>query len=70
MTKFKLKGVAAEYFEQEIEAPSLEQAQEILSQQYEESELESEFTTGLFFEGEEGYELLEPVIMDKGEDEN
>lgn len=60
MPKFKIKAFAIDSFEQEIEAPTLEEAQEIFLQKQDAGEFE--FDELVIFEEEDGFEVLDEMF--------
>ena len=67
MAKFNIKALTTDYIEEEIEADTLEQAQEKLIKKYDSGEVEAQ-EGFIFFEGDDAYDLVKE-IMDSSEDD-
>jgi len=66
--KFKLKAYTADFIEAEVEAPSLELAQDKLIAMCDNGEIKSE-EGFIFFEKDEGYEVLKDLLDTEGLEE-
>jgi len=63
--KFKLKAIAVDFYEDEIEAKDEEEAKLIMKDKFENAELFSETGTDLFFDGEEEFEALNEMFIEE-----
>ncbi|MFA6022798.1 MAG: hypothetical protein WC781_01800 [Candidatus Pacearchaeota archaeon] len=66
MTKFRVKVYAIESYEEEIEAESEHQAQEIFIDKYDNDDVESA-ESNLLFETDEGFEMIREIVENSGE---
>ena len=69
MAKFTIKATTTDYIEEEIEANSLEEAQEKLISMYDSGKVEAQ-EGFIFFEGDEGYDLVKEIMKASDEDED
>jgi len=66
MTKFKIKLYSVDYYEDEVEASSEEEAQDKLMDNIEEDKLEAKDGV-LLFNGDEGFEVFEEMFSENCE---
>lgn len=60
MAKFKIRGYAIGCFSEEVEAESLEKAQEIFLEKQDAGEYE--FNETVLLEGDEGFEVIDELV--------
>jgi hypothetical protein len=60
MQKFKIRAYAVDFYDVEVEADSLEHAQEIFTQKQDAGDFEFEET--LFLEGDDGFGVVEEFV--------
>jgi len=63
MAKFKLQAYSVDLYEDEIEAESAEKAQDVFMEKIENGDVAPE-EGNVFFEGEDGFELLSELVAD------